>query len=474
MRVRGLAELLCCALVVLCAPLAHAQAKVLPACELPPLSDGLQRMAPFFRFKVLPDCYPGKDDGSAPPIYGAYYLKDFLNQYDDKPTPALKKAIAQVAEAAVRRMSDYKGTLVFWYAPGTILRNPERHYSGLTQAYYLTMLFRASRVTGSQALEQASQKVLKSLMLPASEGGVFFANSQGVTIAEVPQSPNSWILNGWVSVLSELQDYVALSGDETARKVLAENVKTLAQRLPLYDLPGLRNSSYGLTGYAYFRVRFEHAAAVTSLGNFSLTVPGEGQVQWGPEGKSRWQSYVYARDLTEGGKLTGTYVRANLVISKVSFPAPNQLSFTAELNEPTTAILEVFSGRYAPTQADQVEEQWVALSRLDLSAGKKRYDVPIPWHDATLAAITPTNFVKKIGGDNVNVYHAIHIKKLRALAEHHAEPALRQYADKWSGYVCDWSELPLYRGLKIRPLDGMKVETTSLSPTEFCAQWRKQ
>jgi hypothetical protein len=189
---------------------------------MPSLSPRLAGMQDFYRFSFLPDGYPGRrdDDGTvfAHPLYGAYVLEDYLDQYAADPAPALRTAIGAVARATIARMSPHEGALVFWYAaePTRGARLYARHYSGLTQSYYAVQLQRAGKALADPALVKAAARVFDSLLVPAERDGVHFADARGVTIAEVPQRPNSWILNGWLSALASIVEYGRLSGSAKA------------------------------------------------------------------------------------------------------------------------------------------------------------------------------------------------------------------------------------------------------------------
>ena len=57
-------------------------------------------------------------------------------------------------------------------------------------------------------------------------------------------------------------------------------------------------------------------------------------------------------------------------------------------------------------------------------------------------AQVPTTF-KHYGGKRVNVYHIIHVDRLRALAALGGQPFLA-YAQRWSDYQCRWASHPTY------------------------------
>ncbi len=95
----------------------------------------------------------------AQPIYSRYVIADYLRQYRQDPSPDLRAAILKVAHAAIDRMETLKDALMFWYSEELqISRQPEKHYSGLTQAYYAEILFGAYQATGDDSLRAASEQ----------------------------------------------------------------------------------------------------------------------------------------------------------------------------------------------------------------------------------------------------------------------------------------------------------------------------
>lgn len=74
----------------------------------------------------------------------------------------------------------------------------------------------------------------------------------------------------------------------------------------------------------------------------------------------------------------------------------------------------------------------------------------------------PTNFGKKIGGVNYNVYHFIHINGLAELFEHYNHAPIKSWLNKWSGYANRWDTLELYsnlEGVSLKPYNPVKQFT---------------
>ncbi|MBZ2196458.1 D-glucuronyl C5-epimerase family protein [Occultella gossypii] len=425
------------------------------------------KMQDFYRFEFLPDGYPGRaePDGSVfpHPIYGTYALIDYLKQYAREPRPELLHAISRVAHAAISRMSEFNNSLVFWYEanPSIGARLYADHYSGLTQAYYAVQLARAGRVLEDAAVRAAAESVFRSLLVPAEDGGVLHSTPAGPVIAEVPQTPNSWILNGWLSALASVQEFSDITGLAEAGDLLHDSTRTMARVLHLYDEPVKRTSRYGLTGFVYLRLRFENRPQ--SLQDVTLYIAGERDIVLPVGSGTRWQPYVFAADMV-GTTPKATTVRFNAVLSLASAPEPNRVGFTAMTDQPATVILEVMLGTYEPTASSPVNAQWKEAGRTTIPSGTSHciLDIPQAVVDST---VYPTNFAKRIDGQNVNVYHSIHIQRLRQLHGRTGVDDLRTWADKWHGYITDWATMPTYAGLAFRdPISGKVRSVTDQLP----------
>lgn len=418
---------------------------------MPPFTH-FSNMQDFYRFEFLSDGYPGRaePDGTTypHPIYGTYALIDYLKQYEAKPRAELRDAISRVAWAAVSRMDELHGTLVFWYPanPKQGARLYADHYSGLTQSYYAVQLARAGKLLGDKKLLAAAERTFRSLLLPAEQGGVLHQSPYGPAIAEVPQSPHSWILNGWLSALASVHEYASITNLSDAESLLADSAAAMAQVLHLYDDPIHRTSRYGLTGFTYLRVRFDRAPE--ELTDVALQVPDEPTVPVRPGRGTRWQSFVFESDMLEGSS-PSTSVRMNIVLSLASGERPNVLAFDLRTLEPTTVTVEAMVGRYSPTKSAPVESTWETVASLSAPRGSSSHSVQIPRH-VVESACYPTNFVKKIHGANVNVYHTIHIQRLRQLSDATGVTSLRDWADTWERYIQEWANMPLYDGLAFR------------------------
>jgi hypothetical protein len=396
--------------------------------------------------EFLADGYPGKREGNdvwAHPLYGVYVLEDYLAQHQENPSGELREGIRTVAEATIDRMDEYRGALVFWYEADSDrgARLYQRHYSGLTQAKYAVQLHRAGDVLDDARFIDAAARVYDSLMIPVDRGGVLMEGPHGPGIAEVPQQPDSWILNGWQSALTSMHRYAELRGSPRVRAFVRKSAETMAAMLPRYDVREVANSRYGLSGFVYGRVLFDQEPerivdATLEAGDDKLALKTR-------EDASRWESYLFPKDV-DGERVKSRSVRANLVVSAL---LGNRLMLEVEGEGIESATLQLHLGRYDPLSSAPVDPQWMEVAHSEVVDGRVVLNVP----DRVLHPVVyPTNFAKKIEGEQVNIYHAIHVMRLRELADATGVEALDEWADQWESYICEWASMSIYEGLKVR------------------------
>ena len=388
--------------------------------EMPVLSDFY---LDFYRMVWSDDGYPMRDDGFEHPLYPKYVLTQYLAAYERNPSELYKDAICRVAHAAVRRMEPYRDALVIWYEPNpNYKRLYDRHYSALTQSYYANILFDVGTLLDDSKLLDVAEKSFLSLLIPKEDNGVLFQSRFGPTIEEVPQTPNSYILNGWLSALQSSWEYWEKSGDSRAYNLVVDSVRTLVQILPLYDVDTLSNSRYGLTGPV--RVRITSG----SINDAAVTVPEEGVFGLVSVSSPKvWQNY----------QLDDSTI--NVVFSLASWPDENIL--TLEVDQ--ASQVEVCLSQFSPTTDAYLRcSEWVRIGEVTPEIP----EVLIPWYVVEVAAV-PTNFIKVIDGNNTNVYHAVHVRRLFQLGLDLNSSELIGWAEEWLEAACNWKNIDLYEGL---------------------------
>ena len=407
--------------------------------DMPPLPESRLEMYEYYQMEFLPDGYPGRvtEQGLVPhPIYGNYVINDYLNQYRKTGGQEFLDAAIKVGDAAIARMTDLDGALAFQYTPEMALSSlPGTFYSGLTQGRYLQTFTRLAEVSGEQRFKEAAERVLESLTIPVSEGGVLRETHGGAVIEEWPhQMMGDYTLNGWTTAMNLVGEYAEATGSNTAKELLRRNFIALEAILPLYDVPELANTRYRLSGKTWIRVRAEGTDIEFLEGE--LVIPEEGTFSFETGAESRWQNYVRPD--------TGpSEIRLNANLNYISSPEPNVLRLVVNAESSGTAVVEVQTGDYGPFANAPVNPRWVEIGGQELEAGQNVMELPIPWEAVPLVAY-PTNFRKDFGGKQYNVYHFIHFENLQRLQKFSGDPVLAAYASKWEKYVEKWPEMDIY------------------------------
>ena len=422
------------------------------AVGLAPFSEGFRSsFTGFYHGVLLADGYPGRllPDGSvvAHPIYGTYVLADYLQQAVATGDRRYLDSATTVARAAVDRMETLRDALVFPYEPCWRLSSLiyDRHYSALTQGYYAVLLRRIGAMSGEVSLERAAARTFASLLVPASAGGVMEEGEHGLAFAEVPTRPMSLVLNGWQSTLHSMGLYADLADDPDLRDLVRRSACTMLDLLPTFDVPEVANSRYSLSGHLHVRVLFQHPG--TGVRSLHVEIPrcGRYKVRTDAEEPTPWRMYVRSGDLVHG-RAVGRGLRANVVLSRVSWPVPNTLELEIDSARAQSVRVQVLGTRYEPCASTPGKRWWRTVARADVTGGTRSLSVPIPW-DAVPWVGYPTQFNKVIDGRRTNVYHGLHVRRLRALGRSTGVSELGEWADRWAAYADGWTTMRRYRGL---------------------------
>ena len=107
--------------------------------------------------------------------------------------------------------------------------------SALAQAQAASVFVRAHQHTGLAKYEQLARGAISPLLL-GSETELVTQSPQGPVLEEIPTTPRSHILNGWITALWGLLDVSLALHDERATVAFSEGCETLLARLDLYDV----------------------------------------------------------------------------------------------------------------------------------------------------------------------------------------------------------------------------------------------
>lgn len=431
--------------VYLISALLHSSLPALAIDMPPPSQDRREVYETLYKLEFLEDGMPGRrtESGIVPhPIYPAYVVADYLAQWQETKDRIYLDAAKRVTDAALSRMEDFKGSLVFWYSPEMgLAAAPGTFYSGLTQARYLKVFEAMAEATGDHKYREAADRVLRSLMISVAEGGVARPLHDGIVIEEWPYNlMGIYTLNGWITAMVLVAEYAEASGSHPAMQFFGKNVAALETLIQNFDVPELANTRYSLAGYAYMRVVF--AGGEGTINSAKIKIPGEGTFAVsGETEKTRWANFFMDSP-------TGQAIRMNVVLSCASMPRANILRLELSADTARTALVQIMGGEYTPTKTRQANTGWITLAEVQVHSEGEAVEVPIPWNLAGLVGY-PTAFTKVIGGKRYNSYHYIHMRQIKRIAELSGNAKLAAYAVKWAAYPERWAQMPVYRDAPI-------------------------
>jgi len=415
---------------------------------LPPLQSSRRTVWNYYRIEFLPNGYPGRRTGDvlyAHPIYGPYVIADYIAQYRRTQDEDFLEAAKHVADGAVEQMSPVGDGLAFLYSKEktAVSTKSGTFYSGLTQARYVECFKNLVRLPGTERFREPLSRILKSLLVPAEDGGVArYTDDAGLIIEEYPSLAPDCTLNGWTTATVILRDYAKLTGDEEGWDIFRQSVRGLERLIPIYDVPELANSRYRLTGVASIQVTAN--GADLEVVDCEVEMPGSGTYSAKDAGDPAGEA------LKAGPKVVrdGGSEALMLSLSRLTWPAPNTVHLTIRTSGPGDVTLGIGDGEYNPMTKDLPVKYFRALTRVALEAGENHVSVAVPWNDAELISY-PTGFGKALANRQFNQYHWIHVDTLGKIVEETGSEILAYYREKWLRYPQDWPGMPQYQDERI-------------------------
>lgn len=414
----------------------------------PPLQSSRKAVWAYYRIEFLSDGYPGRrteDELFAHPIYGPYVIADYVHQYRVTKDQAYLDAAMKVADAAVAHMTQVGEGLAFIYSQEKtkVSRKKGSWYSGLTQARYVDVFNKLLALPGTDRFREPLSRILASLEVPVSEGGVAeTADNGGLIIEEYPSLAPDCTLNGWTTATVILRDYAKNNDDEQAWDLFHRSVKGLESLIPVYDMPEYATSRYKLKGPAAIRLQPEGTGLTVNA--VQVNMPGAGvfdaNSELDPGGAALRKG---PRKIRAGYKQSFT-----VELSRRTFPAPNTVLFTVESTGDGVVNAFIGDNVYDPLTSLVVPEFENSLGAFPVHEGVNVIEVPIPWTEAELISY-PTNFGKAIAGRQFNQYHWIHVDTLGKIIESCDSDLLRYYRDRWQRSPSRWESIPEYQDERI-------------------------
>lgn len=142
-------------------------------------------------------------------------------------------------------------------------------YSALVQGQAVSVLVRAFSVTSEGMYLEVANRGLKFLLKPIQQGGPCRITAEGPILEEYPSHQPRTVLNGWVSALYGLYDFLLLEEQAEVRRALDVSFEALLTYLPKYDADYWSfYDTLGTIASPYY-----HQVHITQLKALELTFP---------------------------------------------------------------------------------------------------------------------------------------------------------------------------------------------------------
>ncbi len=111
-------------------------------------------------------------------------------------------------------------------------------YSAMAQGQAISVLLRAYQKTGVKSYLDAAVLAMRPLRITLLNGGTAWDTGTDLWLEEYPENPPSHVLNGAIYAMFGLQDLVRVTGNATAKSLLARATTTLKNNLYRYERNG--------------------------------------------------------------------------------------------------------------------------------------------------------------------------------------------------------------------------------------------
>ncbi|MDB4103526.1 D-glucuronyl C5-epimerase family protein [Acidimicrobiales bacterium] len=388
------------------------------------------------------DGYPLVQTDSGPtahPIHGTYMAIDLMT-YGHKSgneTAALDAA-ERLLFASAKRMADDGQTLRFMYhASSGLTPYPHDFYSALTQAHYLNAFGRLLEQRPNPRVHDILRRVFQSMLVPVSDGGVLNDVNGVISFEEYPSAMPSYVLNGWLTVLSELYEYGFVAKNDEAIDLVKASTRSLAALLERYDMPEVWSSRYSLTGNVTHKIFFK--GSVPSVEEVVVSHGGEEARVDAKDALAYSLAHIVAAPSLDNPALT-----LKAAASLVRYPEPSRVSIRLRSPAGCRAVWKIGVPQYDPEHVTPRGVGQRTLATVAVEPGESWISQEVPLDLVMGWAGSPTAFSKELAGKRYNVYHYLHVKALTQLHEFTDLPALAVWRDRWLGYTKKWPDFPLY------------------------------
>ena len=225
------------------------------------------------------------------PIAIAQYALGHYNRFKQDGNEASRDAFLLSADWLVENLEANEHDILVWmhhfdWEYRDLLKAP--WYSALAQGQALSVLVRAHEELSESPYLDAATRAFDAFCHELEAGGVRHTDTDGYAwLEETIVDPPTHILNGFLWALWGIHDYVLATGDERARRLCDDCLRTLRDRLASYDIGFWSLYEHSNTRLKMIASPFYHALHIVQL-RVMQRITGETLFA---EVADRWEGY---------------------------------------------------------------------------------------------------------------------------------------------------------------------------------------
>jgi len=381
------------------------------------------------------------------PLVVTYYTNGYLEKYKETREEKYYQAYLRMLNWLEKNGEPFLKNSMVWRVKFDFLPYVKSGwYSGLYQGRIAKVFIDAYEFTGEGKYLNLARKAINGMLVPVSEGGVFYRDDRGdIWIEEYPSPVPSFILNGNMSAILSLIDYHNFTKDEYISQLVNELTDSLERKLPLFDVPEKKTSRYDLYGrnqiFGFFSNKTQLPKDEHSIDKIILTLPNDSNIIL-DIGESDDNLNFYSQVILDSSwsnpyLIDGVSVRN---FKNVRKEKPESYRYAGVNLFPTG---DVYPGEKMKTTVyyKDVSKEEICLkiyfheNRQWKKLGCLEYKGDNFWKQSTFEFSTSIFPTKGIGHITGKSYHKMHINQLRVLYNYSGKEIFKEYSEKWAGYL---------------------------------------
>ena len=376
-----------------------------------------------------------------------HYTGGYLQKYKETGEERYYQAYFRILDWLEKNGESFRKDSVVWRVKFDFLPYVKSGwYSGLYQGRIAKVFIDAYEFTGKDKYLNLARKAINGMLVPTSEGGIFYQDDRGdIWIEEYPSPVPSFILNGNMSTILSLIDYYNLTKDDYIKNLINKLIDSLEKKIPLFDVSSKKISRYDLYGrnqtFGFFTKNSKLPKGEHPIDKIILTLPNDPDIVLDIGDKDDnlnfYNQIISQSSWSNSYLIDGVSVRSFKNMRKEKpdsyryagvnlFPTGN--IYLGEKVRITVYYKDISKEKICLKIYIFEEERWKVLGCLENRADNF-------WKQETFEFPTSIFLTNGIGHIASKSYHKMHINQLRTLYNYSGKEIFKEYAEKWATYL---------------------------------------